>query len=67
MPPAALGIGPVSRRRRDRRQMPPEVPSGMFDGLVLALLLVAFAAAAAFVFACDSLTRRGDLAGDDRA
>jgi hypothetical protein len=31
----------------------------MFDILLLALLLAAFAAAAAFVHACDALTRRG--------
>jgi hypothetical protein len=39
----------------------------MFDILVLALLLAAFAAAAAFVAACDALTRRDHPARDRRA
>jgi hypothetical protein len=35
-----------------------EPPTDMFDILILALLLAAFAAAAVFVRACDALTRR---------
>ena len=35
----------------------------MLDGLMLGLLLAAFAAAAAFVHGCDVLTRRDGAAG----